>query len=98
LAAAPTATTGGGGGGGITNPTLSVKTSGGKGLITSNVGGINCGKTCSASVAPGTAVTVTAAPEPGFIFVNWTGGCTGSATSCTLNVNTSTTVQANFIK
>ncbi len=39
-----------GGGGATTNRTLSVKTSG-KGLVTSNVGGINCGKTCSASVA-----------------------------------------------
>lgn len=89
---------GGGGGGGTTNPTLTVKAQGGKGLITSNVGGINCGRTCAASVAPGTAVTMTATPEPGFIFVNWTGACTGTASSCTVTVNGNTAVQANFTK
>lgn len=89
---------GGGGGGGTTNPTLTVKAQGGKGLITSNVGGINCGRTCTASIARGTAVTVTAVPEPGFSFVNFTGGCTGTATSCTITVNSSRSVQANFTR
>jgi hypothetical protein len=87
-----------GGGGGTPNPTLSVKTAGGKGVITSAPGGINCGKNCTASVAAGTAVTLTAAPEPGFTFVNWSGACTGNAATCTVTVNTSATAQANFTK
>ena len=93
------ATTGGGGGGGGANTSvLSVKTAGGKGLITSAPGGINCGKTCTASLAAGTIVTVTAAPEPGFTFVGWSGACTGNAATCTLTVSGSATVQANFTK
>ena len=97
---------GGGGGGGAvavaaaapTNPTLSVKTAGGKGVVTSTPGGINCGKICTASVAAGTAVTLTATPEAGFTFVNWSGACTGNAATCTVTVNGSATAQANFTK
>lgn len=87
-----------GGGGGATTRTLSVKTAGGKALVTSNVGGISCGKTCSANVASGTVVTLTAAPEPGFQFVSWTGACTSDQPACTVTVTASGTAQANFIK
>lgn len=98
--------TGGGGGGGgatggggtTTNRTLSVKTAGGKALLTSNVGGINCGRTCSATVANNTSVTLTATPEPGFQFVSWTGACASNQATCTLTVTASGTAQANFIK
>ena len=92
--------TGGGGGGGTTttNRTVSVKSAGGKGLITSNTGGINCGKTCSASVANNTSVTLTATPEAGFQFASWTGACTANGNTCTLAVTANTSIQANFIK
>ncbi|MEZ5419375.1 MAG: hypothetical protein R2708_18830 [Vicinamibacterales bacterium] len=91
--------TGGGGGGGSTaTRTLSVKTAGGKGLLTSDVGGITCGKTCSATVPGGTVVTLTAAPEPGFQFVNWTGACTSTQPTCAVTVNANGTAQANFVK
>ena len=78
--------------------TLQVKTSGGKGLITSNPGGIDCGKTCSLRTVQGTVFNLTAVPEPGFRFVNWTGGCTGTALTCTVTVTGNTAVQANFTK
>ena len=93
---------GGGGGGGVANPVISVKSAGGKGLITGNVGaivgGINCGNVCSASVAPGTMVMLTAAPAAGFFFVNWTGACSGAEAICSFNVVGSGTAQANFTK
>jgi uncharacterized repeat protein (TIGR02543 family) len=89
---------GGGGGGGAANPTLSVKVANGKGLIVSTPGSINCGKTCSTSVAAGTRVTLTATPEAGFTFVNWSGACTGTSQTCTVTVTAAATAQANFTK
>ena len=81
---------------------ISVKSAGGKGTITGNVGGIvggiNCGNVCSASVAPGTMVMLTAAPAAGFSFVNWTGVCSGAALTCSFNVTGGGTAQANFTK
>ena len=75
---------------------FSVKTSG-KGSISGNLG-INCGKICSATVVQGTSATVTANPDAGFRFGSWTGGCAGSGATCTLAVNATTQLQANFIK
>lgn len=76
---------------------VSAKTSGGKGAVTSP-SGINCGKTCSVKVTRGTNVAFTATPEAGFRFVNWTGACSGTATTCTIPINNVTSVQANFAK
>ena len=93
---------GGGGGGAAANPVISVKTAGGKGAITGDVGaivgGIHCGNVCSASVAPGTMVMLTAVPAAGFSFVNWTGVCSGAASTCSFNVVGGATAQANFTK
>ncbi|TAK62314.1 hypothetical protein [Methylobacter sp.] len=88
------AASGGSGGGGATT-TLSVKSSGGKGVVTSNPAGINCGNICSTNLS-GKTFTLTATPEPGFFFVNWSGACTGS--TCTVAGNNSMSVQANFSK
>ena len=41
---------------------------------------------------------LTAAPAAGFFFVNWTGACSGAAPTCSLNVVSSGTAQANFTK
>jgi hypothetical protein len=89
---------GGGGGGGSAGATLTVKTAGGKGSIVGAPGSINCGRVCSGTFASGTAVTLTATPEAGFRFVNWSGACTGTATSCTVVVSGPATAQANFAK
>ena len=77
--------------------TMSVKING-KGLVASPNSSIDCGRTCSATVAPNTEVSLTATPEPGFFFVNWTGACSGTAATCTVRVTGSTSVQANFKK
>ena len=89
---------GGGGGGGTTsNPTLKVSTSN-PGTVTSNVGGINCGTACSATVAPNTLVTLTAIPLAGLTFAGWSGACAGVSSTCTVNVNANLSVKASFNK
>jgi hypothetical protein len=102
--AIPSAGGGGGGGGGTTTPpapagnlTLKVATSN-PGTVTSNVGGINCGSACSASVAAGTAVTLTATPPAGKTFAGWSGACTGSANTCVVQVNANLSAKASFNK
>jgi hypothetical protein len=88
---------GGGGGGAATQATLSVKTVGGKGAVTSAPAGINCGKVCTASVSAGTTLTLSVAPEAGFVFTGWSGACTGNG-PCRVTLNASISVQANFAK
>jgi len=67
----------------------------GSGNITSNPAGISCGSTCTASFNSGQFVTLTASPDNGFIFSNWTGACAGSA-NCTVTMNSEKTVGATF--
>jgi Divergent InlB B-repeat domain len=74
--------------------TLSVSKTG-SGTVTSNVGGINCGATCSASLNTGTAVTLTATPASGYAFTGWSGACTGTGT-CTTTMNAARSVVASF--
>ncbi|HET9484940.1 MAG TPA: choice-of-anchor Q domain-containing protein, partial [Xanthomonadales bacterium] len=66
------------------------------GTVTSAPSAIFCGTTCSAAFATGQAVTLTAAPSAGHRFVGWSGGCTGSATSCNVTMNANVTVTATF--
>ena len=71
--------------------TLTVAKAGrGSGRVTSNVGAIDCGITCSDALAPGTLVTLTAAPAAGSQFIGWQGACAGPL-ACTLTVNGSRT-------
>lgn len=81
-----------------TGVTLTVKLGSGKGAVTSSNGAINCGKTCSATMVSGTVLSLTAAPEPGFHFVNWTGACTGNTPVCMLNISANVQAVANFVK
>ena len=80
-----------------TNPLLAVTTSGpNTGTVTSAPAGIDCGSTCSAGFAPGTAVTLTAAPAAGFSFTGWSGGgCSGTG-SCSVTVTAATGITATF--
>ena len=63
---------GGGGGGGATGFKLSVAKSN-SGTVTSTPAGINCGNTCTATFGAGNAVTLTATPPPGLVFLGWRG-------------------------
>jgi alpha-tubulin suppressor-like RCC1 family protein len=56
----------------------------GNGVVTSSVGNINCGASCSASLWRGEAVTLTAAPAMNSFFSHWTGvTCNEGNTSAT---------------
>ena len=66
------------------------------GAVSSNVGGIACGKICSANFASGTAVTLTAIPVSGYQFTGWGGACRGYGNSCTVTMNAAQSVTANF--
>jgi uncharacterized repeat protein (TIGR02543 family) len=62
-------------------------------------GGISCGDglaTCSASISPGTTVTLTATPATGATFTGWGGACAGTKTTCSLTPTASTSVTAAF--
>ena len=69
----------------------------GSGTITSNPAGINCGSDCSQTYNTGTAVTLTANPDTGYVFNNWGGSCSGNNTIFTFVLNTDTACQANFV-
>jgi hypothetical protein len=76
--------------------TLTVAKSGsGAGTVTSSVGTISCGATCSASFDEGTLVTLTALASGGSAFAGWSGPCTGIG-SCTVGIDTAKTVTARF--
>jgi Divergent InlB B-repeat domain len=76
--------------------TLSVTRAGtGTGTVTSAPTGITCGTDCTETVAPGTAMVLTAAAAAGSTFAGWSGGCTGTGT-CAVTLNANATVTATF--
>jgi len=83
---------------GVPNGTLTVTLAGdGKGVVTSDVPGINCGATCGADFDPGTQVILTATPGANSTFRGWSGGgCTGMGT-CTTLIAEMTQVTATFL-
>lgn len=70
----------------------------GTGLVTSSPAGINCGTACtsdSASFTANSSVTLTANPDPGWVFTGWSGACTGFG-DCVLTMSADRNVQAHF--
>ena len=97
-----TATGGGGGGGGTTasssNYTLTVKTAG-AGRVTNNAAGISCTSTgtgCSASLAAGATLILTATPDAGAPWKGWGGDCTGTGLTCSITMTKAKSVTATF--
>ena len=67
------------------------------GRVRSNPDGIDCGASCSASYLPGTLVTLTAETPAGVTFTGWGGACSGSLTTCSVQLGaTAVAVNANF--
>ena len=79
-----------------TSHILSVLLAGnGLGGVTSNPAGINCGTSCTASFASGTALSLTDSPASGSAFSGWSTACTGTGT-CNLIMSTDDFVTATL--
>lgn len=66
------------------------------GTVRSSPAGIDCIATCSGTFAHGTRVTLTASPATGHRIVSWGGDCTGTATTCTLTLNSARRATVTF--
>lgn len=70
----------------------------GTGTVTSSPSGIDCGSDCTEAYFPDQLVTLTATPDAGSKFAGWSGGCTGTSTTCQVTLNISKSVNAQFTK
>lgn len=69
----------------------------GSGVVTSMPVGIQCASgTCSGAFPGGTMLTLTAAPDATSYFTGWTGACTGSARTCTVQLASDVQISATF--
>ena len=75
--------------------TLTVQVSG-NGSV--NGAGISCGQgsTCDAQESPNAKVTLTATPANGYGLTAWSGACTGSQLTCTVQMDNDRSVTATF--
>jgi hypothetical protein len=77
--------------------TLTVSVAGNPGgTVTSSPSGINCGSTCSHSYSSGTQVTLSSTPDLAWGFFGWGGACSGLGKTCTVTLNSNTSVSAVF--
>ncbi|CAK0754286.1 conserved exported hypothetical protein [Gammaproteobacteria bacterium] len=72
------------------------RTGTGNGTITSSPAGINCGSDCSEDYSSGTSVTLTATPASGSQFTGWSGDCSNSGNTCTVDMTAAKDVTASF--
>ncbi|MFL5376287.1 MAG: InlB B-repeat-containing protein [Myxococcales bacterium] len=68
----------------------------GSGTVRSSPAGIDCGLVCSALLAEGTQVVLTPAPDPGWRFAGWGGGCTGLG-GCAVRLTADVKVFVTFV-
>jgi hypothetical protein len=68
----------------------------GNGAVASVPPGIDCGAACAAGYEPGTTVTLTATPDPGYRFKGWTGCPAVSGQACAVVVDQSLAIAAVF--
>jgi subtilisin family serine protease len=79
----------------VTDFTVTVNKAGnGTGMVTSDSSGIDCGATCKGWFFHGSTVVLTATPDPGSVFVEWSGDCAGTGT-CTLTRQATVTATFN---
>jgi C1A family cysteine protease len=83
----------------INTYTLSISIEGtGSGIVTSNIGNINCGTICADTFDSSTLVILTATNNNGSIFNGWGGNCLSCGTnpSCQITMNSNKTCSATF--
>ena len=70
----------------------------GGGLIEAIPGGVLCapGLDCRQRYPDGSVVQLVAVPNPGAVFLGWSGACTGTDDDCTVTMNAAKSVTANF--
>jgi uncharacterized repeat protein (TIGR02543 family) len=81
----------------ITIRRLSVVIDGDAGRVTSLPAGFGCAASCARSVDPDATVTLTAVPDEGAYFTGWTGDCTGTGPTCTIQMRGNRSVGARFV-
>jgi hypothetical protein len=81
-------------------PLTLASSGGGGGIIASADGALSCvtgpGVSCSADVANGAALTLTATPDAQSVFKSWTGCTSTSGTTCTISMTSAKTATAVF--
>ena len=76
--------------------TVTVRKAGtGSGTVASSPSALNCGSTCSASLASGSSLALSATATTGSAFTGWSGACTGTG-SCALVIDAAKSVTATF--
>jgi hypothetical protein len=76
-------------------PSLTITTAG-NGTVTSSDKVLSCGSKCVSTYVLGTVVTLTAKAGSNSTFTGWTGGCSGTALTCSVTVSDAVTVIATF--
>lgn len=75
--------------------TLSVSV-GGAGTVATSIGAISCPGTCTETYIPNTTVLLVAIPNPGSIFIGFSGGGCGASPNCSVVMSGPVNVSANF--
>jgi Divergent InlB B-repeat domain len=75
--------------------TLTVNVTG-NGTVDATPGISKCASACTATANTGTVFTLTARVNSGSVFVGWGGACQGTATTCTVTLDSSASVTATF--
>ena len=81
-------------------PTLTVSPKPTNGYVTGN--GLSCGSgsgrtTCSVTLNGGARISLTATADSGYDFSRWSGGCSGTSSSCAFTLTADATVGAAFV-
>jgi hypothetical protein len=67
------------------------------GSVASSVGDVDCSNACEQQIRSGADVSLTADPDPGFVFAGWSGGGCSSTGECVVTMSQARSVRAEFM-